>query len=88
MKLKKDFVLSRVADTWVVFPLSDAAVNFNAMIKLNDSGALLWHTLEENPDKAALVSALVSEYDVSMADAEADVDAFLEVLRNAGCIEK
>lgn len=88
MKLKKDFVLSRVADTWAVFPLSDATVDFNAMVKLNDSGALLWQALEKNPDKDALVATLMSEYDVSEQEATADVAAFLEVLLNAGCLEQ
>lgn len=88
MKLNKDFVLRQVAQTWVVLPLGNTAVDFTGMIKLNDSGALLWQTLEKKPDKEALVAALTAEYDVSESQAQADVDAFLEILTRAGCLEE
>lgn len=88
MKLKNDFVLRQVAQTWVVLPLGDTAFDFTSMIKLNDSGALLWHALEKNADKAYLIATLTAEYDVSEAQAAEDVDAFLEILLNAGCLEQ
>ena len=87
MKLKKNFVLRYVANNWVVLPLGDAALDFASVIKLNDSGALLWKELEKNSTKEALVAALTAEYDVSEAQALEDVDAFLNVLITAGCLE-
>ena len=46
MKINPNFVLRQLADNWVVLSLADATVNFNGMITLNESGALLWNTLE------------------------------------------
>ena len=46
MGLKEDFVLRQVADTWVVLPLGESSVDFNGMLTLNNSGAMLWRVLE------------------------------------------
>lgn len=88
MKLKKDYVLRQVADTWTVLPLGDAAVDFNGMLTLNSSGAMLWNVLEQGGGEQELVDALTAEYDVSAERAAVDIQKFLDVLRRAGCIEE
>ena len=87
MKLKENFALRSVAGTWVVLPLEEESVNFNGMMTLNESGALLWHALEKGGDREALADALMAEYIVDRAQALADADAFLEKLRKVGCVE-
>ena len=88
MKLNKNFVLRKVADFWVVLPLGEKTLEFSNMVNLNETGALLWQKLEQDADKTALVSALLEEYDVSEAQAAADVDCFLTKLADIGCLEK
>lgn len=87
MKLKKDFVLRQIAQTWVVLPLAEQTVNFTGMLTLNDSGAMLWRQLEQGADRLALADALTAEYEVTQQQALADVDAFLDKLLQAGCLE-
>ena len=87
MKLNKNYVLRPVADTWVVLPLGAEAINFNGMLTLNESGVLLWQTLEKGGDLEALADALMAEYIVDRKDALADAEAFLEKLRKVGCVE-
>ena len=87
MNVKKNYVLRKVAGTWVVLPLGAEVVNFGGMLTLNDSGAMLWNVLKQGGDREALVSALLGEYEVSAEEACADVDAFLEKLIQAGCME-
>lgn len=87
MKLKNDFVLRQVAGAWVVLPLGAETLNFSGMLQLNDSGVLLWKTLEAGGDKKALVDALLEEYNVTAERAEADVDLFLKKLIDAGCMQ-
>ena len=87
MKLKENFVLRRVLNNWVVLPLGAATVDFNGILNLNDSGALLWQRLEQGADREELADALTAQYDVSRAQALADVDEFYAVLVNAGCAE-
>ena len=88
MKLNENFVLRQVADIWVVLPLGDETVDFSGMLKLNDSGALLWKTLENTCERDALAAALTSVYDVSLERARADVDSFLDKLIQAGCLDQ
>lgn len=87
MKLKTDYVLRQVAGTWVVLPLGEAAVNFASMIRLNDTGAMLWKQLEQGGGKTELVDALTGEFAVSRSQAEADVEEFLDRLIRVGCLE-
>ncbi|MBQ7355682.1 MAG: PqqD family protein [Clostridia bacterium] len=87
MKLNGKFVLRQVAGNWVVLPLSDATVNFNGMIKLNESGVMLWRLLEQGKDREALADMLTTVYDVSREIALEDVDEFLNKLGRAGCID-
>lgn len=88
MKLKENFVLRQVAKTWVVLPLGQATLDFNGMLTLNESGVLLWKALEQGGDREALADALTGEYAVSRDVALTDVDAFLDTLAKAGCIEQ
>ena len=87
MKLKNNFVLRRVAGAYMVLPLGQATVSFKGMLKLNESGALLWNALKNGADLDGLVSALTAEYAVSEDQAKEDVKEFLDKLANIGCLE-
>lgn len=87
MKLKKDYVLRQIANTWVVLPLGQETVAFTGMLSLNESGALLWKALQSGADAEGLVKALTAEYVVSEAQAQADVEEFLRKLNQVGCLE-
>ena len=87
MKLKKDFVLREVAGSHIVLATGAATLDFDGMLSLNESGALLWRTLENGADKDTLTEALMKEYEVGREQASADVDAFITNLTNAGCLE-
>lgn len=86
MKLHPDFMLRRVADTWVAVPVGLTCVSFNGMLTLNDSGAMLWRVLEKGGSRTDLTEALATTYDVDAATALADVDEFLVALDEAGCL--
>lgn len=79
MKLKDGFLLRKIAGQTVVLP-SGGDLDLNMMITLNDTGAFLWEKLRQETDEAALVAALLAEYDVEEARAAAAVEAFLKKL--------
>lgn len=87
MRIKKDFVLRKVVDTYVVLPIGLATVDFNGMLSLNESGAFLWKALEQGTARKDLVDILMKEYEISADDAQCDVDEFLSALSKAGCLE-
>ena len=80
MKLKEGFLLREIAGQTVVLP-TGGDLDINMMITLNGTGAFLWEHLQEETDEAALVSALLAEYDVDEATASAAVTAFVEKLK-------
>ena len=87
MKIKEGFLLRQVADTWVVMPVGQSMLDFDGMLTLNETGALLWRKLSEGADLEGLVAALTAEYNVSAEEARADAAAFCRKLLDAGCAE-
>lgn len=83
MKIKEGFLLREVAGQTVVLPVSDD-LDLNMMITLNETGRFLWEHLQTETDEAALVSAVLAEYDVAGAEAAAAVRAFVEKLSDNG----
>lgn len=87
MKIKEGFILRNVAGSNIVVPFGDRCLDFNGMITLNDTGAFIWKQLENDADEAAIVKAILAEYDVAEEKAVQCVKDFLEKLREADCIE-
>lgn len=83
IRIREDFILRKIAGRTVVLPTS-AELDLNMMITLNDTGAFLWEHLVEETDEAALVAALLGEYDVDQETAEKAVSAFVKKLRDNG----
>ena len=83
MKIKEGFLLREVAGQTVVLPVEDD-LNLNMMITLNETGRFLWERLQEETDEAALVNALLAEYNVDEAKAAAAVQKFVNKLHENG----
>ena len=65
MRIKKDFVLRKVADVYVVVPVNSLTLDFNGIINLNETGAFLFKLLQSGADKQELVNKLLEEYGVT-----------------------
>ena len=87
MKIKSDFLLKKIAGSYVVVPVRSRAVDFSGIIKLSDTGAFLWNILVEGAEKDELVARLLDEYAVDEVTASADVDRFIVKLREADLLE-
>lgn len=62
-------------------------IDFSELIALNDTAVFLWDKMGDTDFSAdSLVAALLSEYEVSEADARTDVDAFIKQLEDKGII--
>ena len=86
MKLNPEFVLQQVAGNWIVVPMGWTSLDFNGMITLNEPGVTLWKALEAGGTIEDLAKALTDEYDVSMELALQDAAAFVQKLKEAGCM--
>jgi hypothetical protein len=88
MKTNDKFVLRQVAGAWIVLSVAEKTVDFNGMLTLNETGVMLWKLLEKGSTREALAEALTAEYEVTFAEALADVDEYLGKLERVGCLEK
>ena len=87
MKIKKGFVIREIAGQSVVIAVGSASKIFNGIIKLNETGKLIWTKLAEGADREETVAALLEEYEVDRATVEKDYDNFVNTLLGAGIIE-
>ncbi len=87
MKVREGFVLKKIGTQAVVVAVGSASKIFNGMIKLNDTGELMWKKLTEGATKEELVEAILEEYETTEDKVSSDVDRFLETLKKAGIIE-
>ena len=87
MKIKKDFILRKVADSYVVGPVGKLTLDFNGIINLNETGAFLFELLQEGAEKEDLLRKMLEEYDVTPEKAAADIDVFLKKAEEADVLE-
>jgi hypothetical protein len=87
MKTKQGFMLRNVAGKDIVIGVGEAAVDFNGLISLNETGAFLWKILENGAEYDELVQKLLAEYDTDEKSAREGIDAFLKTAREADLIE-
>lgn len=86
MKIKDGFMLRKVGGQYVVVALGEASRSFNGIIRLNDTGRLLWEELSAEKTEQQLCEALLAEYDVTPQQAQADVAAFVQTLKKAALL--
>lgn len=87
MKLNENYILKTVAGMPVVVPVGEAVNNIRGMITLNGPAEIIWKALEENKEYDEIVVLIKREYDASEEIIKADLDAFLEKLKNYKILE-
>jgi len=87
MQIKNGFMLREIAGQSVVVPLGSRVVEFNGIMTLSESGALLWRKLEQNSSVDELVDLLLTEYDIDKATAKKDVEEFVDSMKSSSILE-
>ena len=87
MKVREGFVLKKIGTQAVVVAVGSASKIFNGMIKLNDTGELMWKKLTDGATKEELVEAILEEYETTEDKVSSDVDRFQKKKKKAGIIE-
>lgn len=78
MKISDGYILRKIADTH--FAVSVRPADAGKMLRLNETGVLLWQALETGADERELCALLMAEYEVDEATASADVARFVASL--------
>ena len=87
MKINEDFILRKVADSYVVVPVNKMTLDFNGIINLNETGAFLFEILQNGATAEELKEKLLAEYEVSPEIAERDIEIFINKVKDAGILE-
>ena len=87
MKIKEGFVVREIAGESVVIALGKASQIFNGMIKLNETGRIIWDGLAAGKEKDQIIDAFLAEYEVERPIIEADFDKFIATLRGANILD-
>ena len=87
IKIKSGFVVREIAGQSVVVALGEASKAFNGIIKLNETGRVMWDILSQGAEKEDVVSKILSEYDVDRETVEKDVDSFVTTLKENNILE-
>lgn len=88
MKIKEGFLLREIAGSYVVVPIGQRVIDFNGLMSLNETGALLWSKLEKEVRTInELVTLLCEHYLVEEDRARADIEAFINKITERGLIE-
>ena len=89
MRTKKGFLRRNVVDANVVLPVGDRLADFGGMLTLSEVASFLWDMLASRDcTKEEMLAAVLSEYDVDEATASADLEVFLQQMRDVGVLEE
>ena len=84
MKLKYDIAIQEVADKFVAVAKNGETEEVEKVFTLNETGVIILRALMEGADTSAIVSQLLTEYDVTPQEAETEVNAFIDMLKENG----
>lgn len=87
MKIKDGFAKRDIAGSIIVVPVGEAAQEFNGMITLNESGSFFWDCFKNDITIDEAVELVCSEYDVERDKARADVEKFVDMLKDNNLFE-
>lgn len=86
MKVSNDFILREIAGEYLLVPVGNAAAKFNGLITLNETAHTIFQALSEERTVEELTTIVTSEYEVDDDTARADVDEFIQQLRQIGAL--
>lgn len=81
MKLKYEFSIQEVADKFVAVAKNRETETVELVFNLNETGALILKALQDGEDVPAIVNLLLSQYDIEAQEAEDEVNAFIDMMK-------
>ena len=84
MRIKNGFVLREVAGQTMVIATGEASKDFHGMIKLNNTGKVIWLGLQDGLSENEIVLRLQEQFDVDSEKAMQDTHAFIQQMEEMG----
>lgn len=86
MKVKSGLTLREVAGNYILMDLG-GELDFNGMVTLNETGALIWKAISEGKNIDEIAKKLSDEYEVDIETAKRDTKNIIQKMLEAGIIE-
>ena len=84
MMIKEGLILRNIAGSTVVVSTGEASLDFYGMIKLNQTGKVVWEGIDKGLSEKEIVLKLLDEYDVEKDIIESDVHNMINQMYEAG----
>lgn len=88
MKLKYTFMINELGDSFVAVPMSDSVESFNGVLKLNEGGAFIIETLNEEVSYDELCTKVAEKFSLTAEETKENVDIILAKLKEENLIEE
>lgn len=86
MKIKNEYIMRNIAGDDVLVPIGKTVTDFNGLIILNEMAKFIWEKMIEVESEDELLNCILDEYEVEKDVAKADLDEFLNILRENNII--
>ena len=87
MKLKQEYMLAEIAGEYVAVATNSNLDSERKIIRMNDTGKLIWDGIANGKDERAIVSDLMDQYEVDEQTAAKSVARILQQMIDAGIVE-
>ena len=87
MKLKQEYMLAEIAGEYVAVATNSNLDSERKIIRMNDTGKLIWDGIANGKDERAIVSDLIDQYEVDEQTAAKSVARILQQMIDTGIVE-
>lgn len=87
MKLNRKYVLVETGGEYMAVPVEDTGNGIRGIVRLNETGKIIWDGVAAGWEKAAIVSELLARYEVDEESAAEAVEGLLRQMIAAGIAE-
>lgn len=84
MRIREGFIKKPIMDEIVVVPTGEASETFEGMIKLNETGSLIWDLVSEGKSLDEIAKHMADKYDVDFEEAKSDAKEIIDQMTDQG----
>ena len=85
-KRNENFVFRQIENETILVPIKDNVGDMNCIYNLNEVGAFIWQNIKCKNSMSDIKDMILSEFDVTESQAEADLDEFVKDLQEIEAI--
>ena len=93
-KRNENFVFRQIENETILVPIKDNVGDMNCIYNLNEVGAFIWQNIKCKNSVVDFKNMILSEFEVTESQAEADLDEFVKNLNEieaivpaSGCLD-